>query len=142
MRVLRVESMIGSAKVSLIEEVSVLGLKLLLVGGDGPRPEVIDLLVRIERDLAAAIAAALRLQDANRLALALGGAALRVDGFNVLVEENHHGGILGVCRGGSLGRINRPVRDRLVFAEHTGEARAGGQQEESGQAGGKTRRAG
>ena len=42
----------GNTRVSYIDEVRVLGLVLLLVGGDGPLAEVIDLFVHVVVDLA------------------------------------------------------------------------------------------
>ena len=104
---------------------------MLLVGGDGPDAKVVDLLIRGVGDLTG-IVSALRLEDADGLALALDGAALRVDGFDVLVEENHRGGILVIIGRVCLGGIQAPLRDRLiVFAKYVGVCRVAGQHQQS-----------
>src|SRR6266702_4988774 len=111
----------GNIGVALLGEVSVLGLILLFVGGDGPHAEVVDLLTLVVADFAG-VATALRLKDANGFALTLDGATLGVDGFNVFVKEDHRGGVFGVVGGTRFRNIEAPLRERLAFVEPATEA--------------------
>ncbi len=100
---------------SLVFEVRIEGLKLPAIGRDGPGVEVIQLFVRIVLCFAMGILAALRLEDAHGKALPLNRVVLLVDRDKVLVEENHGRGVAGVCRGGRLGGVERPLRCGLLF---------------------------
>ena len=102
----------GDCGVALVNKVRVLGLVLLFVGSDGPDAEVVDLLVRIIGDRTV-IVAALRLKNANGFSLTFDGAALRINGFDILIEEDDCGGIFIIGRRGRLGGIDAPLRDRL-----------------------------
>jgi hypothetical protein len=68
--------------------------------------------------------AALRLEDADRLALTFDGAALGVNGFKVLIEEDDGGGVFGVIGGGMFCGVKTPLRHGR-FAEPTGETGRG-----------------
>jgi len=83
--------------------------------------EVIDLLVHIVAHCAGSVAA-LRLENANSLALAFHGAALRVNRLHIFVGKNHRAGVLGVVGRRSLGRIQAPLRHGLGLVVPTGNA--------------------
>ena len=110
----------GDIGVAPVGEVGVLRLVMFFVGSDGPDAEVVDLFSLVVADFAG-VAAALGLEDANGLALALDGAALPVNGFEVFVEEDDCGGVAGVVGGVGLGCVESPLGDGLALGEPTGE---------------------
>ena len=123
----------GDGGVAFIDEVGVLSLILLLVGGDGPLAEVVDFFVHVEGDLTAVLAA-LGLEDANGFALALNGAALGVYGLDVLVEEDDGGGVFGVGGCGGFGGVEAPLWGILLAAKPVGGAgRAEGKKQGGGE---------
>ena len=65
----------------------------------------------------AGVVAALRLENANGLALSLCGAAIRVDGLNVFIVENDGRCILSVVGRVDLVCLNRPVGQGLIPIE-------------------------
>ncbi len=106
----------GNAGITLFNEIAVLRLIGLFVGSDCPGTKVVDLLVFAVFD-GTGIAAALGLEDANGLALAFDGAALIIDGFDVLVVEDDSSGVFGVVRGVGFGGIEPPLGDGLALLE-------------------------
>ena len=92
----------------------------LFVGGDGPRPEVVDLLVFVVADRAG-VTAALRLENADGFALALDRAALGVDGLEIFVEENDRGCVLGLVRRVGLAASRPQLRNRLALVKPVAE---------------------
>jgi hypothetical protein len=76
--------------------------------------------------------AALGLEGADYRAMTLDGAALGIDGFDVLIEEDDCGGVLDVGRSGSFGGVEAPLRNRLLItAEPSGVGGIADQEEES-----------
>ena len=137
MRYLCVESMTGMSVSPCFGEVGVLCHVLFFVGGDGPGAEVVDLLVDVVGDLAGVVAA-LRLENADGFALALDGAALRIDGLDIFVEENDGSGVFGVVGRVGLAGVETPLRNGLGFAEQLAKPRL---RQRKGRSGHKRRRA-
>ena len=124
----------GNVGIAHIDEVGVLGLILLFIGGDGPGAKVVDLLVNVVFDAARRIAPSLRLEDADGFALTLNGAALAVDGLKVLIEENHRCGVLRVIGSAVLIGIEGPLWNRLLItAEPSGVAGCADTEKEASQ---------
>jgi hypothetical protein len=99
----------------LVDEIGFHGLELSTVRGDGPGVEVIEFFVDVVADGTVGIVAALRLEDANGLALAFDGVVLAIDGNQVFVEEYDGGGIFGAGGGGHVGGVYGPLRGGLVL---------------------------
>jgi hypothetical protein len=103
----------GSAGFTHINKVRILRLVLFSVDGDSPYAKVVNLLVYVEGD-PTEIVPALRLEDADGFTLALRGAALGVNKFDVLVVQNYRGGVLVISRRRSFGGVKPLLRHRLI----------------------------
>ena len=110
----------GDAGVAHFGEIGILRHVLLFVGGNGPRAEVVDLLVHVIADGRNILCgpAASRMRESFAMALRCPAAAIYC--FDILVVQNDRRGVLGIVRRLGLVGFDSPVGHRQIFIEDAG----------------------